>query len=205
MITIVGVILAGGQSRRMGRDKAFVDLDGKPLLQHAIETIAPQIGGVGRGISNPDHPGGLALAGGPNHLRLIGFGFPTLADHPGVGGPVAALPTALAWAMAMGAKWLAVQPLDMPHLPSDWIARLSQPAADCPVLLGPAERPDPAVGLWPVSCRPALLDWLPAHVNPSFKAVAEALGADYAEIGLADLQRMNMNRESDLKLPSSGK
>jgi molybdopterin-guanine dinucleotide biosynthesis protein A len=30
-------ILAGGQSRRMGTDKSFVLLDGKPLIQHVID------------------------------------------------------------------------------------------------------------------------------------------------------------------------
>ena len=33
-------IIAGGQSRRMGRDKAFVDLGGKPLIEHVIERSA---------------------------------------------------------------------------------------------------------------------------------------------------------------------
>ena len=34
-------IIAGGQSRRMGRDKAFVDLAGKTLIEHVIEQAAP--------------------------------------------------------------------------------------------------------------------------------------------------------------------
>jgi molybdopterin-guanine dinucleotide biosynthesis protein A len=33
-------ILAGGQSRRMGTDKSFVLLNGKPLLQHVIERVS---------------------------------------------------------------------------------------------------------------------------------------------------------------------
>lgn len=33
-------IIAGGQSRRMGRDKAFVELAGKPLIEHVIERSA---------------------------------------------------------------------------------------------------------------------------------------------------------------------
>lgn len=33
-------ILAGGKSRRMGTDKSFVRLNGKPLLQHVVERVA---------------------------------------------------------------------------------------------------------------------------------------------------------------------
>ncbi len=36
---VSGIILAGGKSRRMGRDKAFLDFDGKPLIAHVIERV----------------------------------------------------------------------------------------------------------------------------------------------------------------------
>jgi molybdopterin-guanine dinucleotide biosynthesis protein A len=36
---VSAIILAGGKSRRMGRDKAFLEFDGKPLIAHVIERI----------------------------------------------------------------------------------------------------------------------------------------------------------------------
>lgn len=36
---VSGIILAGGQSRRMGRDKAFIALNGKPIVAHVLETM----------------------------------------------------------------------------------------------------------------------------------------------------------------------
>ncbi len=37
---VSAIILAGGKSRRMGRDKAFLELDGKPLIEHVIQRVA---------------------------------------------------------------------------------------------------------------------------------------------------------------------
>ncbi len=36
-----GIVLAGGKSERMGQNKALIELQGKPLIQHAIEQIRP--------------------------------------------------------------------------------------------------------------------------------------------------------------------
>jgi molybdenum cofactor guanylyltransferase len=39
-LPVTGVVLAGGASRRMGRDKAFLELAGRPLIAHVLDRIA---------------------------------------------------------------------------------------------------------------------------------------------------------------------
>lgn len=36
---MTGIVLSGGESRRMGRDKAFLTLDGVPLIEHVLRTL----------------------------------------------------------------------------------------------------------------------------------------------------------------------
>jgi len=40
-LAVSAAVLAGGQSRRMGRDKAFVPVGGRPVIERVIERVAP--------------------------------------------------------------------------------------------------------------------------------------------------------------------
>ena len=52
---LTGIILAGGKSKRMGTDKAFIKLNGKTLLKHSIELIKPFCNSLLISSNNPDH------------------------------------------------------------------------------------------------------------------------------------------------------
>jgi molybdopterin-guanine dinucleotide biosynthesis protein A len=108
----LGLVLAGGQGRRMGgRDKAWLSLAGKPLVCHAIERLAPQVRQVV--VSANRH--------GWAYRRL---GIEVVGDHPewrGCG-PLAAIASAFtAWRPLR----LAVVPVDVPLAPPDHVARLA--------------------------------------------------------------------------------
>lgn len=107
-----GVILAGGQSRRMGGgNKALMPLGGKPLLQHVIDRMAPQVDELALGVERVS-PG------------LAAFGLPQLADvRPGHCGPLNGLLAAMRH-FASRFRWLLLAPCDAPFLPRDLADRL---------------------------------------------------------------------------------
>ncbi len=120
---IVGVLLAGGQSRRMfgaGRgddasgDKGLLDLGGRPMLAHVMERLAPQ---VGRMIVNAN--------GDP--ARFAAFGLPVVADTVGgYVGPLAGVLAAMRWTAtnAPDARFVVTVSTDAPFLPDDLVRRL---------------------------------------------------------------------------------
>jgi molybdopterin-guanine dinucleotide biosynthesis protein A len=141
----LGLILAGGQSRRMGGiDKAFMDLGGKPVLAHVIERMHPQAGNL---IINAN--------GDPE--RFAGFGLPVVADTTAnFPGPLAGLLAGLRWTAANRpeARYVASVPNDTPFLPSDLVERLFEAVSGKPQLPAVASsngRLHPVIGLWPLS------------------------------------------------------
>jgi molybdopterin-guanine dinucleotide biosynthesis protein A len=108
---ITGLVLAGGQGRRMGGvDKGFVDLDGRPLVAHVLERFAPQTAAV---IVNANQ----------NRERYAALGYPVVADAiGGFAGPLAGLHAGLA---AATTPFVATCPCDSPFLPSDLVGRLA--------------------------------------------------------------------------------
>lgn len=120
---IAGVVLAGGQSRRMGgSEKAMLALDGHPLLAHVIARFAPQVG-----------PLYLSANGDPG--RFARFALPVLADpFPEPLGPLAGV-AAAALRLARDhpeVAFLATVPVDTPRLPTDLVARLVAALVEAP-------------------------------------------------------------------------
>jgi molybdopterin-guanine dinucleotide biosynthesis protein A len=109
-----GVVLAGGRSRRMqGQTKALVDLGGKPLMQHVIDRLEPQVSS-------------LSLSVDSENPELERFGLPQLPDpRQGSRGPLGGLLAALE-ALPQGIDYLLLTPCDAPFLPLDLAQRLMQ-------------------------------------------------------------------------------
>lgn len=106
----VGLILAGGRSRRMqGRDKALLAFQGKTLLAHVIRCLRPQVDA-------------LALNSNAAPDSFAAYGLPVLPDHrPGFLGPLAGIHAGL---MQFPDAYLVTVAVDLPFLPPDLVTRL---------------------------------------------------------------------------------
>jgi molybdopterin-guanine dinucleotide biosynthesis protein A len=145
-----GVIVAGGLSRRMGREKALLPLAGRPLIRHVIDRFGPQVASLA--INANGEPG-----------RFAGFDLPVIPDHDReAAGPLAGIEAALGRAQALGADHIAVVPADAPFLPADLVGRLSAALATgdlAAVAQGP-RGPEPLFGIWRVEALEPLRECL---------------------------------------------
>lgn len=104
---LTGVVLAGGQSRRMGRDKAFLDFEGAPLVRRQAALLAAA------GCSEILISGRADVDYGVAGARLV---LDPAAGQGPLGGLVAAL-------RAMGRERLVVLAVDLPRMTVDFLQR----------------------------------------------------------------------------------
>ena len=166
----LGVILAGGLSRRMGGgDKVLLTIEGRTLVEHVAQRLAPQCEAV---ILNTN---GELLDIQAVHIPVVPD---SIAGHLG---PLAGVLTALEWSAAHHPRiaWVVSVPGDTPFIPLDLVRHLHEArhlsgrALAC-ASSGPCVHF--AVGLWPVSLRHDLRRMLLDENVRSVGACAERHG-----------------------------
>lgn len=112
---ITGVILAGGRGSRLGGvDKGLVPLHGRPLIEHTIDALRPQVGG-------------LLISANRNRDVYASYGYPVIADVMGdYDGPLAGMLSAM---RAAGTAYILTTPCDVPSIPGDLARRLAEALA----------------------------------------------------------------------------
>ena len=169
---IGGYVLAGGRSSRMGQDKATLLLDGKPLVDHAVEKLRRLCAKVS------------ILA---NSSALEKYA-PVVPDNIGGYGPLGGIEAAL---RESEYAWNLILPVDMPFLPTrlldDWIWTVLNPSGWSKKkeyrisMLSVDAQPHPTLLLIHRDVAPYLLyDLRRGHsrVRQSLEAAAKAIAAE---------------------------
>jgi len=170
-----GVVLAGGQSTRMGQDKALLPWRGRPLLEHMTALLAAA--GAARVVVSGHHP------------RYQG-----IVDPCPQRGPLGGLHGV---AQALGDGPLLVVPVDMPGLTVGLLQRLVQCGPARCVILARHRLPM----RWDLddAGRTLLRNWMQDPSAPtSLRAFQQALGVRELPIGEGDLPKLaNCNTPSE--------
>ena len=148
--TVVGVVLAGGLSSRMGGgDKSLLSLGESTLLARVIDRLQAQTPVVA-----------LNANGATN--RFSDYGLPVISDSiPDFAGPLAGVLAGMDWAADQGASHIVTVAADTPFFPSNLVTRLQSGAREGGTQLAMAVTPDPergqarhpTFGLWSVDTR----------------------------------------------------
>lgn len=164
----------------MGRDKALVELHGKPLVQHVFERFAPQVDKV--------------IISGPNDY---GLDIENLPDFCGpYKGPIAGL-----YAVATCAaedfpemKAMVTVPVDAPFFPDDLVKRL---LAQTPSVAGTKDQLHPTFANWGLGIEKTIEDFMASSKKGSLHGLARFSGAKTVQFE-EEREFLNINTMDEL-------
>jgi molybdenum cofactor guanylyltransferase len=108
--SILGIVLAGGLSRRMASPipKALLEFRGRPMVAHALEALLPQVGSI-------------VINANAEQASFERYGYPVVQDRvDGFVGPLAGLHGAMH--EYPGFEWYVMCPCDSPFLPDNLVS-----------------------------------------------------------------------------------
>jgi len=141
---ITAVILAGGKGRRLGgQDKGLVHYKNKPLIEHVIERIKPQVDMI-------------LINANRNQESYASYGYPVISDElSNFQGPLAGFATAM---KTVASSHIVTLPCDGPLLPNNLVSRMLEKLVNTPnassetlVVAHNGERLQPVYALIPVN------------------------------------------------------
>jgi molybdopterin-guanine dinucleotide biosynthesis protein A len=152
-MSVAGYVLAGGNSTRMGTDKALLQIDGMVLAQRAAALVQRAAGNA-------------TLVGDPEKYSRLGFA--VIPDRRPGNGPLGGMEAAL---MYTASEWNLIVACDMASLRSDFLESLCAAAealsdeADCLVPVSPDQRQQPLSALYRRRCVTAFSQALDAGIR----------------------------------------
>ena len=190
---ITAVILAGGRSRRLGRDKAVEPFDGEPLIRRVIRRASEAVSARHVVVVVADATRAVALPLDERHCTAVDL-FPDCGSLGGIYTGLEAAPT----------QWSLVTACDMPFLSASLLAHMTglRDGVDAVVPLVDG-RPEPTHALYSRRCLPAIESRLCAgHLKISGffddVAVRYVPESDIRRFDPDLLSFFNINRPEDL-------
>jgi molybdopterin-guanine dinucleotide biosynthesis protein A len=161
---VIAVIVAGGRSARMGREKAFEQIGGLTIVDMIISRLALQVARI-------------AINANGDAGRFRHTGLQVVPDfRSDVATPLVGLHAALSLANAEGYEAALTVPSDAPFLPDDLVVRLAgagRPAA----ITASQGQAHYLTGLWSVALLPGVAQALDEPRIPRLQDWAERCGA----------------------------
>lgn len=168
-MTLLGAILAGGQARRFGSDKAHALFDGERLIDRVADALGTQTTALI--VCGREEPG-----------------FGCVPDQPEAGiGPLGGLNAALGFAETHGFTHVLSAGVDAPNIPGDLAAQLAGGSAA-------VVDSQPVVGLWPVTLAADLAEFIEGGGRSLYR-FADHVSAQRIKI---DPPLLNVNQPEDL-------
>ena len=139
---IVGIILAGGLSRRMGQDKSSKKIGGTSLIEIITKRSEKQVGQI---IINSNKP--------RSHFSNLNYDDLVEDCIPGGLGPMAGILTGIKWTRKnTKKKWLCSFPVDSPFFPKDLVLKFLKKSKGSEVLVAEGSgRIHPVFSMWSVN------------------------------------------------------
>ena len=140
-MNILGAIIAGGKSKRMGSEKALVKLGPKTLIVRVIDRLIPQVEDI---VINAN--------GDTKRFEFLEFDIiPDIETE--IDTPLAGIHSALTYAVEEGYDAVVTVPSDSPFLPHDLVRKL---AGTKPAFANSKGQDHFLTGFWPVALLPHL-------------------------------------------------
>ncbi len=192
---IAGIILAGGQSRRMGgNEKSLMDISGFKPIELVAHRLTPQVDIMAIN-ANGD-------AGRFSHIEC-----PVIEDTvDGNVGPLAGVLAGMRWASEAGCQAIATAATDTPFFPKDLVSRLASARQDKIdiAMAKSGERIHPVFAIWPVALADELESFLVEEDKRKILEFANRYTLHEIEFAIDDIDPFfNINTPEDAQMAHS--
>ncbi len=189
---VLGVVLAGGLSRRMGQDKAWLEIDDEALVCQTASRLKSQCSKV-------------VVSTNGDISRFQSLGLSVVTDpYPDFRGPMAGILAAMDWAANQqpSAQWVASIAVDTPFFPDNFVSKLHEACRENSLNIAAASsggRSHPVNALWALSLRSQIRQYLSGKPG-KVSLWMEQNGARFVEWGTEPFDPFtNINTPQDLE------